>query len=450
MTFRTEPAPDATDATVDGDAPFTPGSARAALAHRDFRIVWLGALGSNVGTWMQNVALGVFGYQLTHSAQFVALLGFAQLGPLLILSAVGGALADVVDRRRLLVWCQAEQMVLSFLLAWVVMGHNPSKIAVVACVLAVGVGNALNAPTFAAILPSLVGRRDLAGAVSLQSVQLNVSRVVGPAIGGLLLPSIGAAGVFALNGVTYLFAIATLLVVHPPAAARGGAGDGPSGWRRLVGGFAVARTNRVVRRSLVTMATMSFFSLPFIGLMPVLADRNLGINPKSAAYGALYAAFGLGAALGAVAVGTVLVHQPKPRLVRVSLGAFAVSLLGFAFLRNAVAAYPVVLVVGLTYFTMVTALSTHLQETIDNAVRGRVMALWIMSFGGTVPVGLLAGGWLAARTSITAVVALGAAFAAVLTLFADVRPAPGQAEAGRLRARRSPRRPDAAPATAPD
>jgi MFS family permease len=427
----------ATDATIDGDSPFTPGSARAALAQRDFRVVWLGALGSNVGTWMQNVALGVFGYQLTHSAQFVALLGFAQLGPLLLLSTLGGALADLVDRRRLLVWCQAEQMVLSFVLAWVVMAHHPSKVALVACVLAIGIGNALNAPTFAAILPALVGQRDLAGAVSLQSVQLNVSRVVGPAIGGLLLPSIGAAGVFAINGFTYLFAIATLLAVHPPSRALHGAGHGPTGWRRLAGGFVVAQADRVVRRSLMTIATMSFFSLPFIGLMPVVADRNLGINPKSAAYGVLYAAFGLGAALGAVAVGTVLVRQSKPRLVRISLGAFAVSLLGFAFLRSAAAAYPVVFVVGLTYFTMVTALSTHLQETIDNAVRGRVMALWIMSFGGTVPVGLLAAGWLASRTSVTVVLVVGAAFAALLTIFADVR-APD---------RQSPRHPDAAAAT---
>jgi MFS family permease len=410
------------DATLEGDAPYAPGSARAALAHREFRIVWLGALGSNVGTWMQNVALGVFGYQLTHSAQFVALLGFAQLGPLLVLSTVGGALADLVNRRRLLVWCQTEQMLFSFLLAWVVLAKHPSKVAVVACVLLVGIGNALNAPTFAAILPALVGRRDLTGAVSLQSVQMNVSRVVGPAVGGLLLPAIGASGVFALNGVTYLFAIGTLLAVHPAAHALRGEVSGPTGWRRLVSGFAVARADRVVRRSLLVICTMSFFSLPFIGLMPVLADRNLAINPKSAAYGALYASFGLGAALGAIGVGTVFVRQSKPLLVRVGLATFAVSLLAFALLRSAVLGYPVVLLVGFTYFTTVTALSTHLQQAIDNAVRGRVMALWIMGFGGTVPLGLLAGGWAVGHTSITAVVAFGAAFAAVLAVLADLRP----------------------------
>jgi MFS family permease len=412
--------PDAEDATLEGDFPFTPGSARAALAHRDFRVVWCGSLASNIGTWMQNIALGVFGYRLTHSAQFVALLGFAQLGPLLVLSTVGGVLADAIDRRRLLVLAQAEQMAMSFVLAFIVRGDHPSKALVVACVAAVGIGNALNAPAFAAVLPALVGRRDLTGAVSLQSVQMNVSRVVGPAIGGLLLPAIGASGVFAVNGFTYLFAIATLLAVHPPPVDPS---DAPAlkGWRRLVGGFAIARADRLVRRCLLTIAAISFFCLPFIGLMPVLAGDNLHIDPNSAAYGWLYACFGLGAAVGAVSVGTILVNRSKPRMVRVGLALFALALAVFGMLRTGVFAYPVAFLVGLTYFTTVTSLSTHLQANISDAVRGRVMALWIMGFGGTVPLGLMLGGAVASRTSITAVVVAGAAFAAVLAVLADVR-----------------------------
>jgi MFS family permease len=381
---------------------------------------------------MQNIALGVFAYRLTHSAQFVALLGFAQLGPLLFLSPIGGVLADIVDRRRLLVAAQTEQMLLSFVLAWVVRGDDPSKIAVVACVTLIGVGNALNAPALSAVLPALVGRRDLTGAVSLQSVQMNVSRVIGPALGGLLLPAVGASGVFVINGFTYLFAIATLLAVHPPPVVRND--SSPKGWRRLVGGFAIARRDVLVRRCLITIASISFLCLPFIGLMPVLAGDNFNIDPNSAAYGWMYACFGLGAALGAVSVGTVLVGQSRPRMVRIGLLLFSLALLTFGLLRSPAPAYPVAFLVGLTYFTTVTSLSTHLQSHLEDAVRGRVMALWIMGFGGTVPLGLMLGGAIASRTSITAVVVGGAAFAFLLAILTDLRPTPDRAAAGTAQA----------------
>lgn len=434
----TAPEPEQTeDATLEGDRPFTPGSARAALAHRDFRVVWMGSLASNIGTWMQNLALGAFAWKLTESAQFVALVYFAQLGPLLVLSTVGGLLADIIDRRRLLIIAQTQQMLFSFVLAGIVSIDHPSKALLVGCVALIGIGNALNAPAFAAILPALVGRRDLTGAVSLQSVQMNVSRVVGPALGGMLLPVVKASGVFAINGLTYLFAIGTLLVVHPPPVIRDADVVVLRGWRRLVGGFAIARSDRLVRRCLLTIAGISFFCLPFIGLMPVLAGKNLHIDPNGAKYGWMYACFGLGAALGAVSVGTVLVRRSKPLLVRLGLASFSVMLLGFGLLRSVIPAYPVVFLVGLTYFTTVTSLSTHLQEYLSDAVRGRVMALWIMGFGGTVPLGAFAGGWLANRTSITTVVAVGAAFALLFALVADVRPLnPDRAPAGTLQALR--------------
>src|SRR5207248_6894646 len=156
---RSPEVEEAEDALLEGDRAITPGTARAALAHREFRIVWTGALLSNVGTWMQNVALGVLAYELTRSATFVAVVGFAQLGPLLFLAPVGGALADAVDRRTLLIVAQAEQLVFSLVLALVARGGHPSKAALLACVLAVGMGNAINAPLSRPSSPSWSGRR---------------------------------------------------------------------------------------------------------------------------------------------------------------------------------------------------------------------------------------------------------------------------------------------------
>ena len=390
-----------------------PGSAAAALAHRPFALVWAGSFASNIGTWMQNIALGVFAYQVSHSASFVALLGFAQMGPLLALAMVGGALADAVNRKVLLVVCQVEQLVMSLALAWAAASPHPSRGLIVACVLAVGVGNALNAPALTGVMPLLVGRRDLPGAVSLQSVQMNLSRVVGPALGGLLLPSIGAAGIFTLNAVTYLFAVAAIVAVAIPDAERT---HGEPARARLLGGLSVARRDPTVGRCLCTIAAISFFCLPFIGLMPVLAAHDLHVSPGGLTYGLLYATFGLGAAIGAVSVGTVWVGRPPAVIVRAGLICFAMALVAFGLVRSPVAAFPVALTVGVTYFSTVTALSTLLQSSIDNAVRGRVMALWLMGFGGTVPLGLLAGGALTGATSIGTVVVAGGVVAAGLAV----------------------------------
>lgn len=410
---------DTEEATLEGDVSYRAGSVRAALAHGPFRRVFAGAFLSNIGTWMQNVALGVLAYRISRSASFVALLGFAQLGPLLVLSIVGGALADAFDRKKLLIACQAEQMLLSFLLAVIAAQDDPSRLALFLCVLAIGIGNALNAPAFSAVLPILVGRRDLPGAVSLQSFQMNATRVIGPAIGGLILPTIGAAGVFAVNAVTYVFVIGALVAVPIP---RPYPTIGEQGIRRLVSGFAYARRSWFVRECLLTMFCISMFSLAFIGLLPVLAAENLGMDPDSFAYGVLFAVFGLGAALGAISVGTVFVDRAKHRMVPIALSAFAVLLGVFGFVRSAGPAYPALFFVGIAYFTTVTSLSTTLQEHLDDNVRGRVMALWIMAFGGTVPIGLLIGGAIAERASVSFVIELGAAAAAVLALLRWTRP----------------------------
>jgi MFS family permease len=413
-----EPEPEtATDALLDGDVAYARGTARAALAHRPFRVVWGGTFASNVGTWMQNVILAAFGYELTRSTTYVGVLFFAQLGPLLFLATVGGALADLVDRRRLLIIMQFLQLVLSFLLAALAAVDDPSRVAIVSCVFAIGVANALSAPALSAVLPTLVPRLDLPGAVSLQSVQMNASRVIGPAIGGALYPAFGAAPVFALNALTYLFAVAAVWAT--PFPGRGSDGD-ESGLARLLAGFRTARRDPLVRRVLTTMATMSLCSLAFVGLMPALAAENFDMRPRSVAYGLLYASFGMGAAVGAVSIGTLLAGHSKPRIVRIGFLVFAVLLALFAVVRTAVLAYPIAITLGVAYFAVVTSLSTVLQQHLADHLRGRVVALWIMAFGGTVPIGVLVAGAVASTTSITAVLLFGAGVAVLLAWYADL------------------------------
>ena len=413
---------DAEDALVEGDRDFRPSGARAALRHRAFTVLWLGTFSSNIGTWMQNVALGALAYQLTHSATFVALIGFAQLAPILLLAAVGGALADMFDRRMLIVVTNAEQLIFSLVLAWVAYSPHPGQTTLFLTVLAIGIGNAMAGPPLSSLLPALVERDEISGAVSLFSTQMNLSRVVGPAIGGVILPFVHAWGIFAINALTYLFAVgAALAVPKAPVIARGGAGV-----RRVIAGFGVARRDPLVRRLLLTITVFSFVCLPWLGLMPVIAGVNLGLSTRGVPYGLLYATFGMGAAGGALAVGTVFAGSDRLKLSRRSLGAFAVLLALFAVLRSAGPAYPVVLLLGGAYFTTVTGMVTALQEHLDDAVRGRVMALWMMGFGGTVPLGLLAFGKLAdvlapsrhaSPATLDAVLFMGAAMALGMAAF---------------------------------
>ena len=400
------------DAVVDGDATIAArrGTIRTALSHRTFRIVFLGAFASNVGTWMQNVVLGAYAWELTHSSTFVGIVVFAQLGP---------------TRRRFLILLAVEQLIFSVGVALVVLPAHPSQVLLVLMVVMVGSGSAMFGPTYSAILPGLVGREDLPGAIALNSVQMNASRVVGPIIGGFLFAAVGPAWVFLANAATYLFVIGALLAVSLPALAKAPAHS--STWRQLTAGVTVARRDRVVGRSLVTIFLFSLFSLAFIGHMPVVAAHSLGIHLKhSNAYGILYACFGLGALVGAISVGTVFSATSKPRLVRVCLIAYAASLATFAVLRSPGPAYVVVAVTGAFYFAFLTALNTAMQARLDESVRGRVMALWMMGFGGTVGIGNLLYGPVVGVIGITNVLLMGAAVALGLAWYADVEPREGQ------------------------
>ncbi len=425
MVFRRDSEPDtgqaadATDAIVDVDRTYRPGTAQAALRHRDFRYVWGGTFLSNIGTWMQNVLLGKFALDLTHDPGYVGLLYFAQLGPLLFLSQIGGVIADRVNRRRYLVVMQLTQMLLSFGLAALVVVQHPSKWGIFGCVLAIGIVNALSAPSMGAILPTLVPKEDIPGAVSLQSVQMNLSRVLGPVVGAPLLAIFGAETVFAINAATYGFAVAGLLLAkydaHNPHPLQGRIME------KLLSGVRIAWRDRLLRRIFVTMFTFSFFSLMYVGLYPEVAETNFGIT-KPGTYLLLYAVWGLGATLGALTIGTFLSGHSKARIARYSLAAFAALLAAFALIRSPALAFVVSPALGFVYFLVITALSTIMQEHLEDEIRGRIMAIWIMSFGGTVPIGVYVGGLMisALGMTITEVMFVGVVAAAVLAWYCDL------------------------------
>ncbi len=398
-----------------------PGTARAALSYRDFRLIWLGLFASNVGTWMQNFTLPAYIEHQTESATMVGLLVFTQLGPLLLLSIPAGVLADRFPRRPYLVVMQAVQGAFSALLAVFVAIDAPLW-TLFACSLVIGIGNALNAPAFQATVPLLVDRRDLAGAVSLNSVMINASRVIGPVLAAVLgILGVSTAGLFLVNAATYLFLIAALLVVRVPDIR----GHHPEvGWRRLLTGINIARGRQVLSRALVTMTVFSVVCLAYVGLFPSVARRNFGVDVDSASYRLLYTVWGLGACLGALAVGTVLAVVDRRRLVVDGLLLFAASVTGFALVRSVGPAFPIAFVLGFAYFLTATSLITIFQENLADTERASVMPLWFMSFGGSIPLGNLIFGPVIDASGARWVLLLGAVVAVGLAWWCDLRRLP--------------------------
>lgn len=396
---------------------FRPGSARAALAYPDFRRMWVASFASNVGTWMQNVVLPAYVYQRTGKASVAGLLVFAQLGPLLLLSIPAGVIADRFDRRRWLIAMQILQLCFSIALAPLAAADAPIwSLFLVA--MGVGIGNALNAPAWSAMLPTLVSKADLAGSISLNSTMINGSRVIGPIIVAGLRPlGVSSAQIFLLNAATYLFVVFALLSVHLPHIT-GVVHE--KGLRQFTAGIRLARSKPVTARLLLALTAFSFFSLPYVGLFPAVAKLNFGIDPESSTYSWLYATWGFGAALGGLAIGTVFVGWDKRRLIRFGFAAFAVCLAAFAISAHPLPAFISGFVLGFCYFGTTTSMLTILQSRLADHERGRVMSLWFMAFGGTVPLGNLVFGPVIDAIGARWVLLGGALWALVLAWWCDI------------------------------
>lgn len=375
---------------------------------------------SNLGRWMQNVVLGLFAWQISGSPRFIGLVIGFQMLPLLVFGIIGGSMADSLNRRTLLITTQTWQAACTFWLAYEVADGDIGKARLLVIVGFLGIGQALFSPAFNTVLPTLVGRENLSAAISLNSLQINTSRVIGPVIGTWLAAHRSISDVFVVNGMSYLFIIGALLLATIAPLPK----SQLSQWDRLFGGLKLARSRRQIGLPLAMMAIFALLCLPFIGQLPTLAELNLGLDlgvrgnpgPDTLSYGRLYAVFGVGAVAGAASSGTILLKRSKAKIIRRALAAFALSLVVLALARDLTLAYPTIFFVGLFYLIFTTSLSTYLQERIADEVRGRVMALWTLAFGGMVGLANLISGEIVERTSITLVTLCGAGVALFMAL----------------------------------
>ncbi len=401
-----------------------PGTARAALSYRSFRIVFIGLALSNVGTWMQNFTLPAYIDDRTGRPALVGAMIFMQLGPLLVLSIPAGVLADKVSKQKLQLWMQIASLVLTVGLAALV-AREAALWTIFATQLGIGTANALNAPAFQSTMPLLVDRRDLPGAISLNSAMINGSRVMGPVLAALLaVGGLSVAQIFLVNAATYLFLIGALVVVHLPDV-RGTHAE--HGWRRLLTGVHIVRERLVLSRLLVGMFLFSLFSLVYIGLFPSVARLSFGIDPGGNTYRWLYAVWGAGAFFGAIAVGTWFAHVDRRALIVRGFTGFAACLALFSQLRGPTLAFPVGFLLGFCYFMTATAITTSLQLNTKDTERASVMPLWFMVFGGTVPIGNLLFGVVIEWVGPRVVLGFGALFALFLSRWVDLRRLPADA-----------------------
>ena len=376
----------------------------AALKHRNFRLFFAGQLVSLIGTWMQTTAQGWLVYQLTGSKALLGTVAAVGSLPMLVLSAWGGSVADRHPKRNVVFLTQTSMMVLAFVLATLVWsGHiQPWQIIVLAGL--GGVAMAFDLPARQAFMVEITSREDLVNAVALNSSMVNGARVVGPAVAGFLMARAGLTMCFFLNGVSFLAVIAGLLWMRlppfvPPAKPH-------STGRHLLEGFAYVAAHQRVRRLLVLFSVVGIFGWSYSILLPAYAQDVLHV--AEGGYSGLLSANGLGALLGALTVATFGTRLPPRLLIFGGLWVFSFMLVGVAFLRW----YPLVmlcLLLGgwgmMLYFATTTTL---IQTSISHEMRGRVMGIWGLVFGGMLPIGGLESGCLSEAIGVPWTITVGA------------------------------------------
>jgi MFS family permease len=403
--------------TAPDKAPTTRSTARDALRNRQFRIVFWGAWLPQIGTWLRQIVLVAYAYDVTGSAAFVGLLTFVYLAPVIVLGIPAGLILDRCNRRNLLMIGFVIQAALSVALCMVA-ASGGSRAWLVTVSAGFGVCNAVFLPAYMAIVPGLVTREQLPAAISVMSMQQNSTRVIGPVLAGIALGVLTPSQIFLISGVMALVAIPSLLPVRP---LRSAVDRTSSLGAALLGGFRAGRRNRVIGRSLLAVTAFSFVCLFFVNQLPVIAEENLSMDVTSSGYGIFYAAFGLGAVAGALSNGTVLAQLSSATIVRWGLVAFAVALGAFAFARTPWVGAALIFLVGLAYLAVMTAMTSAVQMEADEHERGRVSTLWTMAYAGSVGVSNLVFGPLADSLGPTPVLLIGAVVALPIAWYADLR-----------------------------
>ena len=352
---------------------------------------------SLVGTWIQTVAQSWLVFQLTNSAFLLGVVGFLSSIPIFILSLFGGVLADRINKRNILIFTQAAFMLLAILLAVLTQFKfiTPTQIMFIA--LLNGVIMAFDAPARQSIVVELAGREHLFNAITLNSVAFNSSRIIGPAIAGVLISTIGMSGCFYLNGFSFLAVIIALFYIK---FGKNKVRNNNSAFEDIKEGLIFVSGKRLILALLSVVAAMSFFGISYIILMPVFANHVLGVGVKG--LGVLMSTTGLGALTGALGLARLGDFKFKGKLLIWSVFLFSVSLMAFSLSKDYFLSIVALIFVGGFSVIPIALVNTLLQINVPDEFRGRVMSLFMITFAGIVPFGNLISGVLAQSYGVSA------------------------------------------------
>lgn len=367
---------------------------------------------SLVGSWMRITAQSWLVYDLTKSPLMLGTVTVANTLPTMLLSLFGGAIADRSEKRQLLIWTQSIFMAGALALAALTLTSQIAVWHIMIISLITGIASAMDMPARQSLIPHLVDRADMANAIALNSAGFNGSRIVGPAMAGLVIEHVGgqtgAGWCFAINGLTYLSILSALVALK--VNSRPDAHERQPVLSEVREGVTFAWRHFAVRTYLIAMSVFGIFGLSYSVLMPVFARDVLHVD--AGGYGGLLTANGVGATIGALALATA--RPPRPGLVMLGmLTAFSLLLAAFATSANYYLSLALMVVIGGTMVGYMSLTNTTIQSIVPDALRGRIMSLYILSFFGTAPLGGLVTGVLAQGLGAQAAVFVGAAVCGV-------------------------------------
>jgi MFS family permease len=363
-----------------------------ALKHRNFRLFFAGQSISLIGTWMTRVATGWLIYRLTGSALLLGTVSFAGQIATFLLAPFAGVWVDRLDRRQVLLWTQTLAMVQSLLMGWLTLTGHITIHWILGLSTLQGVVNAFDMPGRQAFLVQMVeDRRDLGNAIAINSSMVNMARLVGPSLAGMLIAATSEGWCFLIDGISYLAVIASLLMMHisVPAVKRIRASaltELKEGWK-YVSGFMPVRT------ILLLFAVLSLMGMPFVVLMPIFAARVLHGGPHT--LGFLMGAMGVGALVSALSLAARRSVLGLGRMLDTSAAVFGLGLIGFGLSHIFWLSMIMMVVTGMGMMQGMAASNTIIQTIVSEEMRGRVMSYYTMAFVGMAPFGSLLAGSLA-------------------------------------------------------
>jgi predicted MFS family arabinose efflux permease len=383
----------------------------AAFEHREFRFLWAGAFLSSIGTWVQDVALSWLIHVQTGDPFYLGLRRFAQDLPLLALMLVGGAFADRVNRRMILLVSQVLQMSLAALLAFLYFSGHLGIAAILITAFLAGLTQSQSAPTYQAVLPTLVSRDRIANAVALNSLQFNLSRAIGPVIAGLLLAKLGIGACFLANTGSFTLVILVLLWIRFPSPSKATGSFGQD----LREGIRHVTRNPRLRALTGLVAAASFLGFPLMTFLPTIAGDVLGTGASG--YSLLLTSLGVGAIIGALTTAQRGSVTGRGRLALVYLAAFGLVTIGAVLSRWQWVSMVLLVGSGHTLTTALSTISSLVQEHTPDELRGRVLSIFGLAFRGGMPVGSLVAGVFVRAAGAPAVMAVFSALLLALAMW---------------------------------